>query len=334
MKNIKFEEQLLRENAKTLHVLLVVGHAGTRLKLSKILKSYFGNVNVCSYSDEALTEFNKSKFDLIIAEQHLSDTKGCEICANIKMVASKKPIVIVSNKSDVNELIELINIGIDGFIEVPLDKDNIIHILSRVTNDISDMKMLYKSFDLSDLLNIEEKKVIQTDSKDENDYPVENVNSLFKNLSSMSAIELIDAYPTDLEIIGDKLLEIIDDMDICINKFLNHTTRENALEVSFVFEKFSRVLSHLAIFSNIEISTRKISNVFENVDCTKSYQDYSDILFLLTGGLLKWCNEIFIDKTSPNIYYMDKSILADSLTISNMFLETYEDSAEAEIEFF
>jgi len=147
----------------------------------------------------------------------------------------------------------------------------------------------------------------------------------------MSAKDFMDAYPTDLEIIGDKLLEIIDDMDISINKFLNHTTKENALEVSLEFEKFSIVLSHVTIFNNIEIANKKLSYIFEHVDCTRSYKDYADMLFLLTGELLKWTNGIFIDKTSPNIYYMDKSILADSLTISNLFLETYEDSKEEEI---
>ena len=233
MKKTSFEEQVLYGNSKSLKVLLVIHHAGTRLKLAAMLKKYFSEVNICTFASAALLEFSKAKFDLIITEHHLLDMDGYMLCKNIKHIAPKKPIVVVSNKSEVDELIDLINIGVDGFIRVPLEKEEIIPILTRVTNNISDMNMLYKSFDLNYLIDVEDKKGIKAEAK--KDYPKESVDTLFKNLSSMSAKDFMDAYPTDLEIIGDKLLEIIDDMDISINKFLNHTTKENALELALEF---------------------------------------------------------------------------------------------------
>jgi len=165
MKEISFEEQILYGNAKALKVLLVVHHAGTRLKLATILKKYFSEVNICTFASAALEEFSNAKFDLVITEHHLLDMEGYMLCKNIKRIAPKKPIIVVSNKSEVSDLIDLINIGVDGFIEVPLEKESIISILTRVTNNISDMDMLYKSFDLSYLVNVEEKKVIKAEAK-------------------------------------------------------------------------------------------------------------------------------------------------------------------------
>ena len=52
----------------------------------------------------------------------------------------------------------------------------------------------------------------------------------------------------------------------------------------------------------------------------------------MSASLTKWCHEIFIAQTSPSVYFMDKSILADVLTIEYAF--TDKEEITEEIEFF
>ena len=56
------------------------------------------------------------------------------------------------------------------------------------------------------------------------------------------------------------------------------------------------------------------------------------MLFSMSGSLTQWCTEIFIDQSSPSIYYMDKSIMADALTLESLLIKT--DIHTQEIEFF
>ena len=322
---------IFEENAKNLTVLFIESHAGTRLTLSKILKKYFKVVNVCAYADDAIIAFKSSSYDLIITESHLPDVDTCFICNFINSITTTKHIIVISNTTDVNELIEFINIGISGFVKTPIDKSSFLELLSNVVNKIADRKLLYEFLDV----NIYPK---QTQSDFDSVMPnkevslIESVDSMCMDTNHMSAKELINAYPLNLETVGDKLLILNDKLDIYISRFIHDSSSLNALDVASVFEAYFFTLRDMDFFSNIALSTKKLSELFKNLDPNKSYNNYSDLLYAISVSLCKWCDEIFISQTSPDIYFMDKSILADVITIEHAFSEN-EEAAE-EIEFF
>ena len=89
MKKMNFELKILQENAKSLKVLLIENHAGTRFKLSKFLKKYFLDIQVCLDPDIAIQAFNKSKFDLIIIDAHLKEVSSFQICTIISDLSTE-----------------------------------------------------------------------------------------------------------------------------------------------------------------------------------------------------------------------------------------------------
>lgn len=329
-----FEIETLKENAKHIKILYVENHAGTRLKFSRLLKEYFDNVTVVAFADNAVGLFLSGYFDLIITDTNLLDMEVTDMCREIKHIAPRKPIVIISRMTDPNVLIELINIGVAGFITTPYEKKNVINILSKIILEINDTQILYKILDqMQENCNYIEE--IDTKVEDENQLDNNNLNLLLYSYDHISAKDFIEIYPKDLFIIGDKLLSIIEDIDLYINQFVHHTTQDNALNIIQEFEDFANVVEGIQEFSNISVAVQKLSMLFATLDYSKSYAQYYDVVLLISGELMEWCENIFIHKTADDIHYLDKSLLADALMLENLFKGTTSTQEDDDsLEFF
>jgi DNA-binding NarL/FixJ family response regulator len=351
--SLEFEIDALTENAKTLKVLYIENHAGTRLKLSRILKHYFGDVFVTAYADNGLKLFENGHFNLVITSSMLPDMSATNICKNIKEIAPKKPIVIVSKNKEPDEIIDLVNIGIAGYILTPLDETKILHILSRIVLEISDLEMIYSFQDsmveeyfkldelvdytnfkndstsnndkeISELLNNQSEKsannVTSTDNGVLHDLlDEENIDMLLTKYEKISAEDFLDDYPIDLHLTGDSLFSLTEDIELHMNKFINEPSREAALTVANEFKKFAETLHPISVFSNMYFSVNKLAMIFESLDYTKSYKEYYDILLATSETLMRWCKNIFIDSTADDIHYFDKQFLSDTLKIESLF---------------
>ena len=321
-----FETESLKENAKDIKILYVESHAGTRLKFTRFLKEYFNSVSVVVYADNAVKLFMSGYFDLIITDANLPDMKVTNLCTTIKNIAPIKPIIIISRTKDPEVLVELINIGISGFIKAPFKRDEIVKILSKVVNSIFDLKAMYSFQD-----NIEaellykilapktEKVTINEDIDEDNLLEPENINLLLGDYAVMSARELAQLYPVNLSDIGDKLLAINEDIDLYINKFVHTTTQDYALKVADAFENFSIILEDIKELSAISFSTKKLSMIFSTLDYTLSYNEYYNVILQLSSELTKWRESIFIDQNVSDIHYLDKSFLSDALMLEKLF---------------
>ncbi len=329
MKKEIFQRKALKENAEKLNVLYVENHAGTRLRLGRLLRRYFNKVFVTTYADNAIKIFQSGHFDLIITSASLPDMKTTEICRKIKNIAFKKPIIIVSKNKNPDEIIELINMGIAGFITTPLEEKKIIPILSRVTLEISDLQLIYNFQDLMEQeldqeLKFEEhhEERIEEDAfddKEDNLLEESNIDLLITRYDPISAKEFIEDYPTELTLTADKLISINEGIDLHINKFINNPSYANAITVADEFKKFATVLSEIDELSNMTFSINKLSIIFETIDYTQNYKEYYDIILAVSDELMHWCYSIFIHQNVDDIHYLDKSFLADALMLESLF---------------
>lgn len=325
LKKLRFDIETLREHAKTLKVLYVENHAGTRLKFGRFLKRYFQKVFVTTYADNAIKIFQSGHFDLIITSANLPDMKTSLICKKIKNIASKKPIIIISKNQNPDEIIELINIGISGYILTPLDERKIIPILSRVVREINDLEMIYNFGDtVIKKIEKESKKFLETHQNEEENFEVDNLLSennielLITKYESISAKKFMDSNPVGLHLIVDSLFSVNEDIDMHINKFINNPTQKNAAIIANEFKKYANILDDIPVLSNITFSVKKLSMIFESIDYTKDYKEYYDIILAISDDLMHWCNTIFINQTAKDIHYLDKSFLADALMLESL----------------
>jgi len=331
-----YEVVSLKENAKDIKILYVANHAGTRLKFSRLLKEYFYNVTVVAYPDYAIQLFLSGYFDLIVTDANLPDMDVTTMCKKIKNIAPRKPIVIISHDTNSDTLVELINIGIEGFIKTPCEKDAIVTILSKVILGISDMKILYNVLDqLQENCTYKNLETQSRNTQDEKLLDNNNLNLLLYHYDHISAKDFVEIYPKDLVIIGDKLLSIIEDIDLYINQFINQNSRESVLNIIQELEDFSNEVEEIQDLSNISMAVQKIAMLFATLDYSKSYEKYYDVILLISGELMQWCENIFINQSAKDIHYLDKSLLADALMLENLFKGSDNaQSDENSLEFF
>ncbi|MCK9373302.1 MAG: response regulator [Sulfuricurvum sp.] len=339
MKEFKLES--LIEDARNIKVLYVEEHAGTRLKLGNFLKEYFGRVVVERYADNALKMFESGYFDIIITDANLPDADVVEFCRAIKKTAPRKEIIIVSKNVNPQLMVELINIGISGYIPTPLNKELIIKLLSRVVLEIVDLKAMYQFQDtlLNSCLHEHHEEVFLHHAKKEVEIGAEptihdNLALLLKEYAVISAKEFLATYPVDIQMSIDKLLNINDEIDIYVNALLNETTQEHIDTLADMFGNFSMILDNIYEFYNINFITGKLAAIFRNLDAHQSYEKYSDVFLAITSGLNAWCEALFIVQDAPNIHFLDKSLLADALVLENLFRNGTTPENDNEIEFF
>jgi DNA-binding NarL/FixJ family response regulator len=329
----KFEEEILIEEAKYLKVLYVQKDRLVRKELSNFLNKYFKKVVSTIHADNAIKLFQSDFFDLIITDMHIPDLDSEILCSNIKQIASKKPIIIISQKDDVNKLINLVNIGISGYIKYPLEHDNVIKILSNVVREIGELKMMYNYQD-----NLENNdKVHPKPSNKTKNTQKENKSKainllLTKRRENVSAVEFLDKYPINLSNSIESILTINETFDVHLNAFIHNPSEKNIQIVTEELEKFSSVLSNIEEFNDMAFTINKLALVFQNLEPNKSYKEYLEVFFDISDSLNQWFNDIFINKSASNIHFLDQSMLADALTLENIFRQT--DSDDDNIEFF
>lgn len=346
----EFKIETLIEDARSIKILYVEEHAGTRLKLGNFLKNYFGNVVVEEYADNAMKMFESGYFDIIVTDANLADTNVLDFCRTIKKIAPRKNIIIVSKNSDPDLMVELMNIGVSGYIPTPLNKELIIKLFSRVVLEIIDLKAMYQFQDSilkncydengeQDFLHHVKREVdvkkAPSSHIDAEIIPTsqDRMTLLLKEYDVISAKEFLNSYPVDIQTSIDKILDINEEIDIYVNALLNQTTSEHIAVVARQFENFSSVLENIDEFYNIKFITNKLANIFKSLDLNRSYQKYSDIFLAITAGLNGWCNALFVSQDASDIHFLDKSLLADALVLENLFRNN-NSSDDDEIELF
>ena len=210
-------------------------------------------------------------------------------------------------------------------------------LLSRVTNEIIDFNILNDAYDEKmKAIEMTTAKQVTTSNEPVQTYQNQSNDALehqYIEFKPISAQDFMEIYPSDLINIGETLIDINDEIDFYLNRFMKKQSQETAFLVSNAFNKFSNILADINEFANIHYATKKYAEIFMNLDEKKSYQEYSDVMLFVSFGLIKWCENVLINTTAIDIHYLDKSLLSDVMMIENLFFSQKEESFE-EIEFF
>jgi PAS domain S-box-containing protein len=157
------------------------------------LKKLFADVKIANSTDEALKIFNTQHIDLIIIEIGKRYKKEFKLINKIK---NKKPFTftfILSQKKDIKILEDALDLGINGFIKTPINKNKFIKKINSIEksytldkeymNDKENLNLLRQYHDITDGSTI----ISKTDSKGKIIY----ANSNFCKISGYSQKELI-----------------------------------------------------------------------------------------------------------------------------------------------
>ena len=123
----------LTKKAKDLKLLYVDDEQEVRDTIAEYLAIFFDHITVVSNGTEALNEFEKTKFDLIITDICMPEINGIELLKKIKQKV-EIPALIISAFTHKDYMIESIKIGVDGFILKPIEQTLFLASLKKIVD--------------------------------------------------------------------------------------------------------------------------------------------------------------------------------------------------------
>jgi len=129
----------------TVKVLYVDKDSNLLDDISDIFKIFFHKLDIVTSGKEALNLFNKNKYDLIITAIDIPQINGIELISAIRKVSRHITILtLTTQKMESKELIDLIRLGIDGHILIPIEIPQFIGVLQKVIEILHNKQGLYE----------------------------------------------------------------------------------------------------------------------------------------------------------------------------------------------
>lgn len=138
----------LKKISGNLTLLFVEDNKDLRESALNIFSKLFQTVDSAVDGKEGLKLYenfyfeNSTYYDLIISDIQMPNLDGIEMSRRIFEINKEQKIVIISAYSDKKYLIDLINLGVDGFMQKPLSSEQIINVLYEVCSSFKDKNFL------------------------------------------------------------------------------------------------------------------------------------------------------------------------------------------------
>ena len=126
-------EKLKETNSfcKTLNLLYIVKDKNNINNNLKYFEDFFNEVSFFDNGLEALKEFGKNKFSIVITDIDIDGINGFELIEKIKNINKNIVTIIYSQKDDKESFLKTIHLKVDGYLIPPFDENNFLDILSK-----------------------------------------------------------------------------------------------------------------------------------------------------------------------------------------------------------
>lgn len=116
-------------------ILVVDDEDALRTVLSSELMNEGYDVRSASDGDEAITEIQKSPFDLVLLDIKMPRMNGFEVLKFIKESHPKTKVVMLTGFADLKNAIESKKLGADDFVSKPYDLVDLLTTIERVLSE-------------------------------------------------------------------------------------------------------------------------------------------------------------------------------------------------------
>jgi len=140
----------LTEQTKKLTAMVVEDEKVTNELLSSTFKNFFSSVDSCFNGEEAIETYNASKPDVVFVDIIMSGMDGIELSRRIRQENPNQIIIVISASNDIEKISESIEVGVNSFIQKPIDTKKIIELLTNVVGIVTKKKKVEtKTFSIS-----------------------------------------------------------------------------------------------------------------------------------------------------------------------------------------
>ncbi len=140
----------LTQQTKKLSAMVVEDEKVANELLSSTFKNFFSDVKSCFNGEEALAEYTKSSPDVVFVDIIMAEMDGIELSRKIREINPNQIIIVISASNDIEKISESIEVGVNSFIQKPIDTKKIIELLTSVVSMITKKKKIEtKTFSIS-----------------------------------------------------------------------------------------------------------------------------------------------------------------------------------------
>ena len=140
----------LTAQTKKLTAMIVEDEKVTNELLSSTFKNFFSEVGSAFNGKDALEMYKRTKPDVVFVDIIMAVMDGIELSRQIKEINPDQIIIVISASNDIEKISESIEVGVNSFIQKPIDTKKIIELLVNVTGIITKKKKIEtKTFSIS-----------------------------------------------------------------------------------------------------------------------------------------------------------------------------------------
>ena len=349
----------LKEIGYEMSLLLVEDDDILQSQLKTFLTRFFGHVDVASNGVEALALYDKRHYDLVVTDLTMPIMGGIKLSHILRSRSEKQKIFVVSAHSESDKRIELINIGVDGFMLKPINITTVLSQLMKTCQAIYDHKMLEyfstmleetnkelrsSNIDLECALNELKRLKTDTTSVHATSEFVTHIHTgremsndermmLYTRSDKMSAVEFFDVYPFELDKTNEDLEILEDQFNFILVKSENSPIQEVLSDLIKILRSYGQTIEMIPQFSALAYGIHQLAFTFESIQDTQKLREIMPMLTHLFDNLDEWRRSIFFYRNAEDIHYMDNSLLSDALSLQGL-LDNQHVSSESDIELF
>lgn len=118
-------------------LLYVEDDVQTQESMNAILTRIFGKVYLASNGEEGLMLFQQHSPDIVMTDIQMPKLNGLEMAKAIKEHSEKTPIIITTAFNEERYFLMAIENGVDSFLLKPIDKQKLLHILTKTVTHLA-----------------------------------------------------------------------------------------------------------------------------------------------------------------------------------------------------
>jgi len=351
--NFKSEFKDLKEIAYDMNILLVEDDVVVQEQVTRFLSRIFNKICVADHETAAMMKYEKNQYDIIISDLNSCKLHCIDLAKEIKKINPFQNILVFSDDTQSSKLIELINIGIDGFLPKPLQAGALVSQLKVICYKIYEHKIMQF---LSDALEEDNEKLTSKNIELEEivsglmyvgepilDTQIKQQSSrintqqeeelLYSRREKMSADDFFDACPFELDKVSDNLEELESSFYHLLSKSKNNISHQTLITLTDILKSFSQEISIIPEFAQLSYGIKELGKTFDSLEDHTKLTSVMPMLASLFDNLESWRRGVFYYRDVDDIHYMDNSIISDSVSLQG-FLSNSCSQADSEMELF
>lgn len=319
----------LREYTGNLRLLFVEDDKPLRERTGKLLAMLFARVDLAVNGLEGLETYEEGKYDLIITDIDMPEMCGIDMIRTIREFDGNQPVMVMTAYNEARYYMDLIKLGVDGFLLKPLEMLIFLYTLARVCKPIWNARRLAALE--KEVLDRENRMIVMADALEHRrELSPAQIRLLKNDKPPMDARIFVDGYPTDLVNHHDQMASIDEEMELQLNRYVQRPGTEGREALALSFAGYAAVLDRIPEFANLSRALEEFARMFQDLDPECDMTVARDLIFGVIDNLRKWRVSVLGECTAADIHYLDASIINDCIQTEAILMGKEVEGEEAE----